>query len=96
MACVSHECLLQVRSDQQKESYLVRNSNMPERWLHSKVHIKSSIAGLTSSGPVSSLSAPTLLLPSGLQMDVNEGFGEVQTPIHHSTVAVVICISSDH
>jgi len=40
--------------------------------------------GFIASGPISPLSAPTLFLPPGLQMDVNEGFGEVQTPIHHS------------
>jgi len=38
--------------------------------------------GFIASGPISKISAPTVLLPQGLMDDENEGFGEVQTPLY--------------
>jgi len=38
--------------------------------------------GFIASGPVSKASAPIVFLPQGLMDDTNEGFGEVQTPLH--------------
>jgi len=46
--------------------------------------------GFIASGPVEKLSAPSVLLPHGLSSDGNEGFGEVQTPLHTNGVPLKI------
>jgi len=46
--------------------------------------------GFIASGPVSESSTPTVFLPQGLVIDSNEGFGEVQTPLHTNGVPLKI------
>jgi len=46
--------------------------------------------GFIASGPVSESSAPTVFLPQGLVDDPNEGFGEVQTPLHTNGASLKI------